>query len=277
MCRWLVYKGDPIFISDLVLGSGHSLIDQSMNARESVNTTNGDGFGIGWYGERSVPGVYRDVYPAWNDRNLISIAEQVRSGLFVAHIRAATGTPIQRTNSHPFQHDRWLFQHNGLIPEFRACKHEVYTRIDPRFAGEILGSTDSELLFYLALTYGLETDPETAFVRTIDAVEQIRRERGIAKPFHFTAAATDGDEVHCVRYSSEGAIPRTLYHTLGTDDVCSLLPSRADQPDRGIVVASEPLDDARDLWEAVPISSMLRIDAKGRVSVRSIASRLAPA
>ena len=70
----------------------NSLISQSLRARHSHVTTNGDGFGIGWYGERPTPGVYRDILPAWNDQNLKSLAHQIRSGLFLAHVRASTGT-----------------------------------------------------------------------------------------------------------------------------------------------------------------------------------------
>lgn len=270
MCRWLVYKGEPIFISDLVFQRGHSLIDQSMNPRESVETTNGDGFGIGWYAERTIPGVYRDVYPAWNDRNLRNIAEQVRSGLFMAHIRAATGTPVQRTNSHPFHYGRWLFQHNGLIPEFTRCKHAVYSLIDPKYAGFISGSTDSELLFYLTLTMGLERDVRGAFVRTIDAIEEIRSDMKIEEPLFLTAACIDGERVYGVRYVSPGGEARTLYHTTASDDVRSMLDDRAGHRGFGIIIASEPLDDDSDRWQAVPEGSLLTVGAAGLIEVEPL-------
>ena len=65
MCRWLAYLGAPIFLSELLFEPENSLIDQSLHARESISTTNGDGFGIGWYAHRAEPGVFRDVLPAW--------------------------------------------------------------------------------------------------------------------------------------------------------------------------------------------------------------------
>ena len=92
MCRFLAYRGEPILLEDLVAAPAHSLIDQSLRANEARTTTNGDGFGIGWYGERDTPGLYREVHPAWSDENLRSICAQVRSRLFVAHVRASTGT-----------------------------------------------------------------------------------------------------------------------------------------------------------------------------------------
>ena len=49
-----------------------------------------DGFGIAWYGERAEPGRFRDILPAWSDCNLRSLSRQIRSPLFLAHVRAAT-------------------------------------------------------------------------------------------------------------------------------------------------------------------------------------------
>ena len=68
MCRWLAYSGSPVLIEEL-LKPKHSLIDQSLHSRLGAETTNGDGFGIGWYGVGE-PGVFHSVEPAWNNRNL---------------------------------------------------------------------------------------------------------------------------------------------------------------------------------------------------------------
>ncbi|MCB2055271.1 MAG: class II glutamine amidotransferase, partial [Geminicoccaceae bacterium] len=115
MCRWLVYRGDEIFMEELILQPHNALIHQSLRARLAPTVTNGDGFGVGWYGARPEPGVFRDILPAWNDPNLRNIAQQVRSRLFMAHVRASTGTATSRANCHPFAFGRWLFMHNGQI------------------------------------------------------------------------------------------------------------------------------------------------------------------
>ncbi len=113
---------DPIPLELLVLKPVHSLIDQSLHSRMGATTTNGDGFGVGWYdGVLDEPGVYRSVHPAWNDRNLRELAAHVSSGLFFAHIRASTGTAVQETNTHPFRYGRWLFMHNGLVRDSPRC------------------------------------------------------------------------------------------------------------------------------------------------------------
>ena len=103
MCRWLAYSGSPITLETVLFEPEHSLIDQSLHSRMGAETTNGDGFGVGWYGDDQRPGIYRSTYPAWNDQNLRELAAQIKSGHFLAHIRASSGTAIQQTNCHPFR------------------------------------------------------------------------------------------------------------------------------------------------------------------------------
>jgi predicted glutamine amidotransferase len=130
----------------------YSLIDQSLYARLGATTTNGDGFGVGWYTDAETPGLFRSVEPAWNDRNLRELAGHVRSPLFFARIRASTGTAIQQTNCHPFRYGRWLWMHNGVVGDFPRVKRDLVLTIDERLYPWIEGSADSEVLFYLALT-----------------------------------------------------------------------------------------------------------------------------
>jgi hypothetical protein len=62
MCRWLAYSGSPISIEALLYTPVHSLIDQSLHSELGAETTNGDGFGVGWYDdETDEPGV--QLYP----------------------------------------------------------------------------------------------------------------------------------------------------------------------------------------------------------------------
>ena len=120
MCRWLAYSGSTILLERALYSPAHSFIDQSLHSRLGAETTNGDGFGIGWYDEAPVPGVFRSVEPAWNDQNLRELASHVSSGLFFAHVRAAIGSPVQQTNCHPFRHGRWLWMHNGFVAELAS-------------------------------------------------------------------------------------------------------------------------------------------------------------
>jgi predicted glutamine amidotransferase len=87
-----------VLIDELLFKTQHGIVDQSLHARMGAEPTNGDGFGLGWYGIGDGPGVYRSVSPAWGDRNLRELASHLESPLFLAHIRAAIGSPVQETN-----------------------------------------------------------------------------------------------------------------------------------------------------------------------------------
>ena len=195
MCRWLAYSGTPIRLEELLVKRERSLIDQSLHSRLGATTTNGDGFGVGWYDDTGTPRLYRSTHPAWNDRNLRELAAGVSSPLFFAHIRASTGTAIQETNTHPFRYGQWLWMHNGLIREFATVKRELVLAVDDAFYPAIEGTTDSETMFYLALTFGLRDDPVRAVERMVGLVEATGRRHGVENPIQMTVATTDGTTI----------------------------------------------------------------------------------
>jgi predicted glutamine amidotransferase len=259
MCRWLAYSGDPIPIEWLVLQPTHSLIDQSLHSRMGATTTNGDGFGIGWYdGVSERPGVYRSVHPAWNDRNLREVAEHVSSPLFFAHIRASTGTAVQETNTHPFRHGRWLFMHNGAVREFPRVRRDLMLAIDPQLVPELEGSADSEVLFHLALTFGLEDDPPTALERMAGFVEDVGAEHGVEHPLQMSVAVTDGVRIFTARYSSEHD-SRSLYFSGNPQAIKAQYPEDErlqHLSDETRVIVSEPLGDRVGVWNEAPESHL---------------------
>ena len=254
MCRWLAYSGTPIKLEELLVKRDRSLIDQSLHSRLGATTTNGDGFGVGWYDDGDEPRVYRSTHPAWNDRNLRELAAGVASPLFFAHIRASTGTAIQETNTHPFRYGRWLWMHNGLIREFPRVKREVALAIDPALYPSIEGTTDSEFFFYLALTFGLQTDPVDAVERAVGFIEQAGRAQGVELPIQMTVATTDGTTIWAFRYSSEGD-SRSLHFSTRMDALKALHPDLTELgvlSDETRVVVSEPLGDLEGAWNEVP-------------------------
>jgi predicted glutamine amidotransferase len=256
MCRWLAYSGSPIRLEELLVKRDRSLIDQSLHARQGATTTNGDGFGVGWYEEGEAPHIYRSTHPAWNDRNLRELAAGISSPLFFAHIRASTGTAIQETNTHPFRHGRWLWMHNGLIREFPRLKRELVLAVDDSLYPSIEGTTDSEVMFFLALTFGLEDDPVAAVERMVGLVEDTGRAAGVEHPIQMTVATTDGRSVWAFRYSSEQD-SRTLYFSTRMDTLRELYPEfeeLSDLSEETRVVVSEPLGDLPGVWNEVPES-----------------------
>jgi predicted glutamine amidotransferase len=258
MCRWLAYSGSPIVLQRALYAPAHSLIDQSLHSELGAEATNGDGFGVGWYDDIvPEPGVFRSVEPAWNDANLRELASHIRSGLFFAHIRAAIGSAVQQTNCHPFRHGRWLFMHNGYVAELPTVKRDLVMAIDESLFPEISGHADTELLFMLALTFGLEDDPAEAVARAIGLVEEVGHRKGVKYPFQGTVATTDGQRTWVFRYSSEGK-SRSLFFTKHVPTLRQLYPEREilqEVSDEARLIVSEPMGDLPGAWNEVPESS----------------------
>jgi len=258
MCRWLAYSGSPVLLQELLYGPKNSLIVQSLHSRLGAEETNGDGFGVGWYGTQETPAVFRSIEPAWNDRNLRDLADHVTATTVFAHIRASTGSPVQQTNCHPFRHGRWLWMHNGFIGDYQKVKRDLVLAIDPDLYPEIEGTTDSETLFHLALTFGLKGNPPEAVARAIGFVESVGREHGVEYPFQGTIATTNGESIWAFRYSSEGK-SRSLFFSTDVRALRALYPENEllkQFDDESRLVVSEPLgDELPGAWNEVPESS----------------------
>jgi glutamine amidotransferase len=238
MCRWAAYTGKPIFLEDVVSRPGHSLIRQSHGASECKSSINADGFGVAWYGERPEPGLFRDILPAWSDPNLASLTAQVKSHLFLAHVRASTGTATSRNNCHPFVAGRWTFMHNGQVGGYDTFRRDAEMLIPDHLYGQRKGATDSEALFLAAVGQGLDACPRTALETATAMFEALSRQKGTGPHIRMTAALSDGETLYAVRYATDDHAP-TLYH-------------RWSDSHSGRAVVSEPLEDGEGGWEVVP-------------------------
>ena len=257
MCRWLAYSGSPVLLSNVLYTPIHSFIDQSLHSRLGAETTNGDGFGIGWYDGQDTPGVFHSTEPAWNDANLREVAQHTTSPLFFAHIRAAIGSAVQQTNCHPFRHGRWLWMHNGFIDGYAKYKRDLAFAVEPLYYPRIAGTTDSELMFYLALTFGLQDDPPAAVAKAIGFVEACGRQAGVQYPYQGTIVTSDGESMWAFRYSSEGN-SRTLFFTRDVPTLRKQYPEAAvlrEVSDDARLVVSEPVGNLPGAWEEVPEAS----------------------
>ncbi len=242
MCRWAAWIGAPIYLETLITRPDNSLIAQSHHASECKTEVNADGFGVAWYGGRDRPGQFRDVYPAWSDPNLASLAEQISSGMFLAHVRASTGTATSRNNCHPFVVENWSFMHNGQLGGFDRFRRKADMLIPDQLYAQRKGATDSEVLFLLALAYGLNSDPVGALWKAIDALTALARTYGGQPAFRCAAALADGQKLYLLRTSSDGRAP-TLYH-------------RWDSALGGRIAVSEPLEQRAD-WTPVPEGTLI--------------------
>ena len=275
MCRWIAYIGKPIFVDTLVVRPAYSLVEQSLNSKfsfrsdGSILATNGDGFGLGWYMHRPEPGLFKTAEPAWSNENVTEICTQVRARIFMAHVRAASTGAIQRTNAHPFKYRNWLFQHNGYLGRFDALRRDLQFDIGEEYFGYLKGTTDSETLFLLALTYGLEENPKKAIERVIERVRLACEQRNVPFDLIMSTALSDGTSIYTVRFAS-GAHVHTQYYSThaacmqAIDDTADIVPARS------VVVVSEPLDQTMEHWNEMPVGAFATI-RDGAIEIEALA------
>ncbi len=289
MCRLLAYAGPPIFLDSLLVEPRSSLIAQSMAARQARTAVNGDGSGIGWYGERAEPGLYRSIVPAWSDANLVSLCRQIRSPLFMGHVRAATSGEVSTANSHPFTDGRAIFTHNGQIGHYGRLRRAVEALIPDDLYHLRQGSTDSEAIFLASrgeqggrdCQGGKDGAATAAIASTLAKIAAIRdaatgrltstpgapigarRETQVGPcgtdetgAIRFAAIHADGACLSAYRWADDGRPPSLYWRRHG------------DPAAPGTVIASEPFDEVDDGWTLVPPSSVLTAWPDGRMTVR---------
>lgn len=259
MCRWLAYSGGNILMSELLIKPKGNLIHQSLHAKAPRVPTNGDGYGIGWYDRQPYPGLFRSIRPAWNDTNLHDLASHIESPLFMSHVRAASVAPIQETNCHPFRYNHWLFMHNGQITQFELLRQAIYAKISPEYFNNLMGSTDSEAMFYLALTFGMEEDVINAIAEMVRFVKKAGNDAGVSGDIWMTLAVSDGKSLWGFRYGSDGKGP-SLYISPSVEELTRLNPKVKDKfGEFAVCLVSEPIGNYQETWHTIPENSVVTI------------------
>jgi len=211
---------------------------------------NGDGCGVGWYGELPEPGLYRGILPAWSDSNLVSLCTQIRSRLFLAHVRAATSGEVSTANCHPFAVGRHLFMHNGQVGGYDRLRRRVDALIPDALYPLRKGTSDSEAIFLAAMGRGLDADPIGAITSVLSDI--VATVGDTEAPLRFAAVHTDGETLYAYRWASDGKPPSLYWRSEGD----------------GLVIASEPCDENAGVWGLVPSGSVLAVGPgrSGRIS-----------
>ncbi len=282
MCRFALYVGPAITVDSLTTRPEHSILKQSLNAREREDPTNGDGFGIGWYVPEigPDPALYRSPSPAWNDPNLLHLSRVTKSPCILAHVRAASpGTPVTLVNCHPFASGPFAFMHNGSIGGFAAIRRRLETGLSDEAWSAIQGSTDSELAFALFLDAYARTGAGDATDRMVDAltqavakIEWTADDAGVAEPSYLNFAVTDGRRAVVMRYATPPKIPASLWGSHGRQFVCEGDVCRMRAPGKegaATIVCSEPLSDGGD-WMKIPAQNMVVIRGGGQAELLPI-------
>jgi len=295
----MAYHGPPIPLDELLYQPDHSIIQQSVDAREREEPLNGDGWGVGWYDPSlsPEPAVYREVRPAWNDENMRRLSPLTETPLYFAHVRAASpGLAVHQLNCHPFpggQHtledsrhrdpieegrQELLFMHNGGLGAYKDVIRRLETELDRETFLGIRGSTDSEHAFAViqeelgdAVVDPSLADLTTAVRESLAYLERLKHDVGGGDA---TTCAnfclSDGESIVATRYASPAdATAQSLYvgeaGTFVADGEFVATPDPTG--DAATIVASEPLFEDDRVWRSVPRNHLVTVAPDGTTAM----------
>ena len=289
MCRMFA------FMSRVSLKVQRSLV-KADNALHLQSRHHPHGWGIAYYlaGE-SEPRQVKSATAAFNDERFTRVSEFLTSHAVVAHVRKATVGDLGLENTHPFHWRGWTFCHNGTVFGFRRIEQEVRALIHPRFLDCIVGTTDSEALFYVVLSAledaGFDVDdPAAAFPDTLPDLLSERlgrlREMSLAtgedprEPM-MNVLLTNGRVLLATRFN--GALSFSTQKKLCADrDICPIAekvcfgPRRTGVRHTHVLLASDPTSPD-DVWEEVPNRGYLTVDERFRLHVAPLPGLDGPA
>ena len=273
MCRlYAMHANEPTKVECGLVKAQNALMAQSKSDMQGY--AHGHGWGVADYPD-GVPMIEKQVWAAFHGEHFSRKAARVYAKTVIAHVRRATvgGTSIE--NTHPFHHGRWIFAHNGTVPNFDALRFRFLEHMDPLHRTEIAGTTDSEHIFRYLLSLFLQ-HPERGLLETVRAgLAQIvtwSQEVDPSARIGLNVVLTDGEHLVGSRLN------RSLHYLL-RDHVfhCPI----CDQPhvhhDPGrdylaIEIASEPLTHGED-WYEVPNETVFRVGDDYRLDIMPLFGR----
>ena len=249
-------------------GVSHELF-HGANALRVQSREHPDGWGVGWYEERT-PRVVRSLTPAHGDADFEKLSRFVTAQTVIAHVRKASVGKVAEVNTHPFQRGPWLFAHNGTLPDWERVRGPLEDLIEPGLRKELRGETDSERCFLLFLTRlrrqrGAESadaaSAAAALAETVSLIRELAEAGG--QPASTTFLLTDGRLLLACRRG------RTLFISSPAPDAdgrCEYVAFASEDP-------GEPPLGGKRAWRLVPEEALVAVDADLRLNVTSLATR----
>ena len=265
MCRlYALRANEPTRVECSLVRSQNNLMRQSAGDAEGM--VHGHGWGVADYPD-GVPVVERQTWAAYEGEHFARKAARVYAHTVVAHVRRATVGPPGLENTHPFEFGRFIFAHNGTVPNFDQVRLRMLDHIDPLHRGEIKGQTDSEHVFHYLLTlwsHGPQTDLLETVREGLERVVDWCREIEPDRPVGLNVVLSDGEQLVGSRLN------RSLWFVERREvfrcPICgeSHVHHEAATRYRAVEVASEPITPGED-WKGVPNGTVFAVDPDYRL------------
>ncbi len=277
MCRlYAMHANEPTRVECSLVGAQNALMAQSMGDSEGL--MHGHGWGVADYPD-GIPIVEKQTWAAFHGEHFSKKASRVYARTVVAHVRRATVGPPGIENTHPFTHGRWIFAHNGTVPNFLQLRTPLLEALDPLQRNEVHGTTDSELVFRYLLTLW-SRHPERDLLATVrSGLEQVvlwSMEIDPTARIGLNIILTDGNQLVGSRLNRSlwflerenvflcPICEKSHVHHQPKTDYCAA------------EIASEPITNA-DNWKAVPNGTVFSVDNDYRLRFEPFSERVQPA
>jgi glutamine amidotransferase len=247
MCRLFLSITSKNIINKL-----YSFLSQSIHPQKYTpllnnyrdGTLHKHGFGLAWYEKKSLK-FYKSPLIYTEDLNINNVISNLKSNIIFGHIRQKTESNTCYDNTHPFYYNNQIFMHNGKIKDFIKHKDLIIKYIDPKYLFFIKGYTDSEVLFYLFLTFNENiSNPKLAMKTIFDLFKYL-----------------DIELTANIIYANENLILVTRYLVYNENNYVEkqIAPSLYIDYSDGIIISSEPFTNN---WELIKENTIFIIDIK---------------
>lgn len=249
------------------------------------------------------PALYRTPEPPLHNLNFRSICANTSTTTCFAHIRSATATATTSVNNHPFTFGRHAFMHNGFIADFLSIRRPLCDLLSLDAYAHIAGTTDSEHLAALYITYltdgaGKEawesesystTHMFDALRKAVETVIKLQQEvlgPEKAQPNDLNLATTDGVRLVSFRVRNHATEqPPSLYYSTSAgvtfnrkypgmaDGEKKENPrawKKAEEHGRHVIVASEPSTYKKGEWKLLEKNLAVVVERDGRMKVQEV-------
>jgi glutamine amidotransferase len=263
MCRLFGFRS-------VINSQVHRSLLAAENALGTQSNQHPDGWGVAFYVD-GAPHVTRNPITAMGDQLFHRLSGVVSSQTVVAHVRKATRGDKTVLNCHPFQYGRWVFAHNGDVPDFDRHRAALVNEVAPELRRFILGETDSEVIFFILLTELLAGGPLSAprtagdLARALRAMTATVRSRcdTPAAPASLTVLVTNGETLVAGQGGKE--LYLSTHKTRCSDRaVCKSLSPECEAPTisgrvNHCIISSEPLH-GENVWAPLENGDIVGVD-----------------
>lgn len=281
MCRLFGFRS-------VIPSQVHTSLLAAENALGQQSNDHPDGWGVAYYVD-GAPHITRSAETALADQLFHRLSGVVSSETVLAHVRKATQGNLTVLNCHPFQYGRWVFAHNGDVPEFPRYRDALKKEIAPKLRRFVLGDTDSEIIFFIFLSFLNAYGPlsrrhavDEVVGAMKDALRRVREvcENGSAeKRCLLTVMVTDGDTLVAAEGGKELYWSTHKTHCSDRDTCPSLSPECEAPSETGfvnhLILSSEPLS-GENVWQPFEHGEVIGVDWRMRMLRANLDKRQLP-